>query len=335
MAGGDDNKQVVFVTGGNGFIGSRVVRALLESGRYRVRCLLRETSDTSRLEGLDYERVTGDVRDGESMRPGVQGAWAIVHLASPSAWADIKNPAMRAIVEEGTKNVLELGVEEGCERIVYCSTVIAINGTEDPVLIDEASRYELPRGDDDLIYAHAKHAAEELCVEAAERGVPVIMVNPGEVYGPGDTAMVTAGNLVEFAQSFPAFACKGGTAVAHVDDVAQGVVRAMEGGQIGARYILAGDNLTVAELARMTLDILGQHKKPVVTMPTGLLRRLNRAAIRFGLPVPWEPMVIPYATRYWFVDNRRAVEELGLTFRPARECLEPTLRWLQQEGHIR
>ena len=332
MAEGKQEK-VVFVTGGNGFIGSHVVRALLESGRYRVRCLVRETSDLSRLEGLNVERVTGDVRDVASMRPGARGAWAIVHLASPSAWSDIKNPQMRAIVEEGTAHVLRLGEEEGCERIVYCSTVIAINGTDTPEVIDEEAQYELPP-DEDLVYAHAKHAAEELCERAAARGVPVILVNPGEVYGPGDTSMVTAGNLVEFAQSFPTFASKGGTAVAHVDDVARGVVRALERGRVGARYILAGDNLTVEELARLTLDILGQKRKPVIIVPTGLLRKLNHAALRLGLPVPWEPMVVPYATRYWFVDNRRAVEELGVKFRPAREVLEPTLRWLQQEGHL-
>ena len=178
----------VFVTGGNGFIGSVVVRRLVERGDV-VRCLIRSHSQTERIDDVPFERVIGDVRDPTSLREGAAGCDAIVHLAGLSAWKDIHSPSMPEVVVGGTRNVLKAAREVDHPRVVCVSSSVAVNGTPAPVVHDESSPCTL-----DLtgyIYARAKRDAEAVCREAAANGLRVSIVNPGEVYGPQDTGMVT------------------------------------------------------------------------------------------------------------------------------------------------
>jgi dihydroflavonol-4-reductase len=320
----------VFVTGGNGFIGSVVVGKLVGAG-WTVRCLLRPTSDTSRIAAWRWERVDGDLRDPDSLRRGMAGCMGVVHLASLSSWNDIQSPLMKEVVVGGTRNLLAAAEEAGRPRVVFVSSAVAVNGSSKPCVFDESAAYTL--NDPTLTYSLCKRAAEDLCREAAGRALPVITVNPAEVYGPNDTALITAGNLIDFCKSSPVLVCSGGTGVVHVEDVAEGVVRALERGRPGQRYILSGENLTVRELAALTLDLLGVRKR-IFQVPNWFLRSLARWGLRLRLPLPFNPHVIPYATRYWFVSSARAREELGVEFRPARETLRPVLEWLKTSGRI-
>lgn len=320
----------VCVTGGNGFIGSRAVRQLVADG-HAVRCVLREKSDTQRLEGTAYERVRGDVRDAESMRSAVAGCDAIVHLASPSSWNDINSPLLEAVVEEGTSNVLA-AARAAQAKVVFCSSITAIAASSQPVVFDETAEFNLT--DRRLRYAHCKHAAELLCRKAAQEGQSVVIVNPGEVYGPDDTGFITAGNLVDIAKGSPVLVTRGGATVVYVDDVAAGIARALERGRSGERYILTGENLSIPELAKLTLRLLGLER-PVWALPTPLIDAIARAGTALHIPLPFNASVIPYATRYWYMSNRKAVEELGVSFRGAEEALAPTLEWLKQAGHVK
>jgi dihydroflavonol-4-reductase len=319
-----------FVTGGNGFIGSAVVRRLVERG-HAVRCLVRPTSDTRRIDDLPVERVIGDVRDAASLAAGLAGCDAVIHLAGLSSWNDLHSPRMDEIVVGGTRNVLDAARAAGGPRTVVVSTSVAVNGTTEPAIHDETSVLDLPL--DGYVYSHAKARAEAVCREAAADGLPVVIVNPGEVFGPNDTALITACNLIDFATSWPVLVCHGGTALVHVEDVAEGIIAALERGRPGERYILAGENVTIRELAELTLDLLGR-RKPVILVANGLLRWLAAIGTALRLPLPFNPAVLPYATRYWFVDNTRARTELGVSFRSARETLAPTLAWLAEIGLV-
>jgi len=323
----------IFITGGHGFIGSVVVRKLLARDQDVV-CLVRESSDTQRVDGLDVEKVIGDMRDRDSLAAGIAECDAVIHLASPSSWKDINSPAMDAIVVDGTRTLLEVAAEKGVERVVYCSSILAINASKKaPEIFDEDAPFEVDTRR--LNYSRCKAAAEEICREFAADDDPleVVIVNPSEVYGPNDITMVTAGNLVDFATSRPVLVCKGGTAVAHVDDVADGIIAALDRGRNGERYILGGENLTVKELAQQTLDILELDRR-IVTIPTGLLKAITKTATTLRIPLPYEPETIPYATLYWFMDNSKARKELGVEFRSAQDALRPTLEWLRDAGHI-
>ncbi len=321
----------IFVTGGNGFIGSGVVRDAIAAG-HDVVCLLRATSSTDRIDGLAVTRVSGDVRDRAALERAMSDCDATIHLAAPSSWDGDSSPEVDAIIEGGTRNVLDAASTLPGHRVLLVSSLAAVNCSDTPIVFDERTAFEIR--DLSLRYAHAKHRAELAARNAFERGVPVVVVNPGEVYGPNDTAFVTAGNLVDFATSWPVLVCDGGTGVVHVDDVAHGILAALERGRPGERYILSGENVTIRGLAELCLELIGR-RTPIVGLPNPVVRLAARAAVRLRLPAPFNPHVVPYATRYWFADSSKAVRELGIGFRGARETIASTLGWLRDAGLMR
>jgi dihydroflavonol-4-reductase len=322
----------VFVTGGNGFIGSAVVRALARAG-HEIVCLLRPTSNTDRIDSVRYESTMGDVRDLTSLREGVEGCDAIIHLASLSSWDVIDSPEMRDVVLGGTLNVLE-AAQEARARMVFVSSITAIDGTKDARILDETAVFTLGEANG-LTYAKLKHQAERLCLDKARDGVPVVIVNPGETYGPGDTELITAGNLVDFVTSNcnPVLIPAGGTSISYVDDVALGIVRALEAGRAGERYILGGENVDYTTLAQLTLEFAGK-KSRIVIIPNRLFLGVTKVATSLRIPLPYQPKAIPYGTRYFYADSRKAAQELGVKFRSARDTIGPTVAWLRESGRI-
>jgi dihydroflavonol-4-reductase len=322
----------VFVTGGNGFIGSRVVHALCAGG-HTVRCLLRETSDTSRIEGLTYEKHLGDLRDGDSLARGLEGCDGVIHLASISSWSAIRSPLMRQIVVDGTANLLAACKTNGKPRMVFVSSVTAIGATQGPDIQTEDATFDLP--EEPFIYAHAKRDAEALCQSAfAEDGLPVITINPCEVWGPNDHDFITAEYARDTLKDWPALTVTGGTALAHVDDIAAGIVSALNKGRPGERYILGGDNVSAPELTRMILEAGGKPGKWVVQLPNNLTLKLIRGMAKLGLPVPVNPDLLAHAVLYWYVDCKKAEDELGYSWRPAKETISDLVGWLESAGHV-
>ena len=215
----------ILVTGGGGFIGSVVVRKLVEARR-TVRCLLRSTSDTSRIDGLAIECVHGDVRDQAAVREAFSGCESAVHLAGIVSWDRGGHPEIEDVVVGGTKHVLDVAASSGCAKVVYVSSILAIGRSAAPETFDEAGGAETSVRT--LRLARVKCDAERLCRQASEAGLPVVIVNPGEVYGPNDFALVTAGNLIDFGTASPVLVCDGGTGVVHVDDAADGIIAALD-----------------------------------------------------------------------------------------------------------
>jgi len=319
----------VFVTGGNGLIGSNVVR-LLRSTNHEVRCLLRPGARTARIDDQRVERIEGDVLDLASVERGMAGCDGAIHLACLSAWDQIDSPAVESVAVEGTRNVLRAAGDR--VRVVHISSIAAVGATRAPGLLNESAPFNLA-DEPGLRYAQAKHRSEQLCREAASRGADVVIVNPAETFGPGDTGLVTARTLIELLKRPLTLVCDGGTSLAYVEDVAAGIVAALTRGKTGERYILGGENVSHRKLALLCLEIAGL-RRPVLTVPRFLLHASVRLAQRLGIRLPFPPAVVPYITRYWFVDNDKAVQELQVTFRSARETLQPTIAWLRAEGHI-
>ena len=321
----------IFLTGGHGFIGSYVVAKLAARGD-ELRCLVRESSDTRRIDAHSFERVVGDVRDIDALEAGMAGCDAVIHLASVSSWEDMESSALEDIVVGGTKNVGVAAKRAGVKRLVYVSSSMAVNASPTPQVFDETSAFEL--NDAKYRYPRAKHEAEKVLDAEMADGFQVVTVCPCEVYGPNDDTMVTASNLRDMLNDWPALACTGGTAIVHVEDVAAGIVAALDKGKPGERYILGGENLSVEELVRLTLDIAGL-KTPVVKLPNGLAKAVIGGMAKVGLPTPVVPEVLTYATLFWFMDSGKAKRDLGFNPRSPREVLVPTIRWLYEAGHVK
>jgi dihydroflavonol-4-reductase len=256
---------------------------------------------------------------------------AAIHLAAPGGWTRDDPGLLRAVIEGGTANLLSVAEQRRGLRVVVVSSTAAVDASDEPRVFDETARFTV--SDPGLVYAHAKHRAELRAHDAVGRGADVVIVNPAEVYGPQDTALGTADSLIDFATARPVLVCRGGTGIVHVDDVATGIVRALERGRTGERYILSGENLTIRQLAELVLALLGRNAS-IVDVPNGVARALARLVGLLHLPAPFNPAVVPYATRYWFVDNAKARRELGLSFRNARETVQSTLEWLHERGLV-
>jgi dihydroflavonol-4-reductase len=315
----------VFVTGGNGFIGSRVVRRLLADG-HEVRCLLRPSSRTHRIEDLPFEQVVGDLGDAEALERGVAGCDGCIHLAGVSSWAEIASPEVEEVIVGGTRRLLGVVRDAPGLRFVYVSSAAAVNGSDGPSVFDEETAFGLDGSG--LRYALAKHEAEELVLAAERDGLHAVIVNPGETYGPDDDEWVTAGPIRDVLRSWPALAVRGGASVVHVDDVAAGIVAALERGRPGERYILGGDNLAVEEIVRTALAAAGT-RKPVIVVPAAVLRAVVRLCGLLRLRPPVPPDLVGYACRYWFVDSSKAERELGYRARPAPETLASVVGWIR------
>ena len=314
----------VFVTGGTGFIGSRVVARLAARGD-EVRCLVRPTSPVERIEHLGVETIVGDLFDPESLERGMAGADACIHLASVSSWDEIASDAVERVIEEGSRAVLRAAAAEDGVRLVHVSSAAAVNASKEPIVWDERAPFELEGTG--LRYAISKHRVENMVREAVAEGLDAVMVNPGEVYGPDDDEWITAGTVRDWLKSWPALALKGGASVVHVDDVADGVIAALDRGERGERYILGGENLTVADMARRCLRTAGL-RKPVVVVPEWALHLAVRVAAKLRLPAPMPADLVGYACRYWFVDATKAREQLGFRPRPADETIRDVVGWI-------
>ena len=213
---------------------------------------------------------------------------------------------------------------------MFVSTCAAINGTRGPELMNEETPFTLdPKT---YIYAGAKHEAEGICAEFAAEGLPVITVNPCEVYGPEDEDLITASYLVDALKDWPVMSLHGGTAVAHVEDIAAGIIAALERGRGGERYILGGENLHVRDVMERTLKAGGQDGKFILQLPNGLIKGVIKTLAALRLPTPVIPDLVDYGTLFWFVDCSKAKTELGYTYRPADETIQDVVDWLIAEG---
>lgn len=316
----------ILVTGATGFIGSRVVRMLVERG-HAVRALIRSNRRAGRLAGLPMETVWGDLFEPPSLVRAARGCEACIHLAGVSGWEQIAGDHVRESIFDGTLHLLDALQAAGTGRFVYVSSTAAVDGTLAPALLDENSRFNLV--DSGLTYAVAKHDTEREILRRANGFAPII-VNPAETYGAKDDDWITAGSIRDILRGWPAFAVRGGSSIVHVEDVAAGVVAALERGRARERYILGGENLTIRQIVRLTLE-LAALRRPIVSVPHALLRLTADVCSALNVRPPLEPALIDYLRRFWFVDSAKARDELGYTPRQAHETLAPTVDWVLEQ----
>ena len=319
-----------FVTGGTGFIGANVVRALLARG-FKVRALVRPNSDRSNLEGLAIELVHGDVRDFPSVKRSIEGCQLVFHVAAMYSFWVRPRRLLYEVNVDGTRNVLQAALELGVERVVYTSSGAALGLREDGQPADE----DTPVNPKVIIgdYKRSKYLAQEVALAYAKKGLPVVIVNPTFPVGPYDIKPTPTGQvIVDFLnRRMPAYLDTGMNVVA-ASDVAEGHLLAAEKGRVGEKYILGGENLTMRELLETLSGITGLPA-PRVRLPYHpilALSYLNAAWCRLAGGTPrMTPDTVRMSRHYMFFSPRKAVEELGLPQTPAEEALRRAVDWFR------
>ena len=322
------------VTGGTGFVGANLVRALLAGGR-TVRVLARKGSDRRALEGCAVEIVEGDLLDAESLRAAVKGARRVYHVAADyRLWARDPRELHRANVD-GTRHVLTAAAEAGAERIVYTSTVGALGIPTDGTPGDEAS----PVGLEDMVgpYKASKFLAERVADELAARGAPIVIVNPSAPIGSWDVKPTPTGQMVvDFLKGKMVASVDTGLNVVHVLDVARGHILAAERGRVGQKYVLGHRNMALSEIFRALAEITGL-RAPRFQVPYAvawLAAACMEGAARVTGGTPQVPLTaVRMARKRMYFSTEKAVRELGLPQTPVEDALRDAVTWFVERGY--
>lgn len=325
----------ILITGGAGFVGHQLVNKLLSRDE-KVRVLVRPTTDTRLLDGLDVELVNGDLRDPESLQAAVRGCREVFHCAADyRLWS--KNPDELYLSNvEGTRALLRACLGAQVEAVVYTSSVATrgipgdgVPGTEDtPVRLEDMIGH----------YKRSKYLAEEVALTYSRRGLKVFLVNPSTPIGPGDFKPTATGRIItDFLNGkMPAFVDTGLNLVA-VEDVAEGHLLARDRGQPGRLYILGHQNLTLKQILTLLADITGlPAPKFKLPMPLATAIAAVDTAVTGGLfgRTPRVPLEgVRMARKKMFFDSARARKELGFAPGPVREALERAVDWYVANGY--
>lgn len=335
-----NNAQKIFVTGATGFIGTRLVNSLVEQGHH-VHALTRAKSNR---EGLFHERIKlmiGDIMDRASLRQAMDGCQRVYHLAAYAKnWAKDKSIFFQQNVD-GMVNVFEAAKEIGVERIVYTSTIVVFGPTAPGVVGDES----MPRITKHYYteYEESKVAAENVALDYAKKGYPIVIVNPTRVYGSGK---LTEGNSVTLMidmylrGKLPILLNKGrdiGNYVL-VDDLVQGHILVMEKGTVGERYILGGENASLMKIFQLVDEMSGK-KHFQINLPPKLAMLYSHIEKKKAEIFGWYPQITPgWVETFlhdWAYTSKKAEQELGYVVTPLRTGLRRTYNWLlnQQKGY--
>jgi dihydroflavonol-4-reductase len=311
----------VLVTGATGFIGSHLVRALLERGD-DVRMTVR---GPDALPGLDVERVTADVTDRRAMRRAARGVERAFHAAGSTNLRLGADELLRINVG-GTRCALEACLAEGVQRVVHVSSVAAIGPARRNGALDERHVRPAPLG---LPYPDSKHAAEVEALRVAARGLDVVVASPAHVLGWGDERRSSTDVVRRFLlRRIPAYV-DGAINVVDVEDVAAGLLLCDSRGVAGERYILGNRNYTWDRLFS-DLERFSGVERPALRLPLPVALALAEAAVRAPGPTPLTPSEVRTAANWWTYRSAKARRELGWSTRPHEDTVEATVRFYEE-----
>jgi len=321
------------VTGATGFVGAAVARALLAAG-WQVRVLARAGSERANIAALPVDVAAGDLTDPESLVRALQDCRALFHVAADYRLGARDWGALYRTNVDGTRNILGAARAAGVERIVYTSSVATIGIPTDGSPGNEATPVALAQ----MIghYKRSKYLGEQVALEAARAGSPIVIVNPSTPIGPADIKPTPTGRIVLDAAAgrMPAYVDTG-LNVVHVDDVATGHLLAFDRGRIGERYILGGEDLTLQQIL-VAIAALVRRPPPRIRLPYAAVLPMAYVAEAYAAlsgrsgRLTLEGLRMSRKRMYFASDKAR--HELGYRWRPPVAAFEDAIAWFDSRG---
>lgn len=324
---------MILVTGATGHIGNVLVRELLIRGE-NLRVLTLPGEDCTPLSGLDVEQVEGDVLDLDSLCRAFQGVRDVYHLAGVISIMPGRNEVVKRVNVMGTRNVIHAAREQGIRRLVYTSSIHALERAPHGITIDEAIPFD-PRNAISA-YDQSKAQASLDVLEAVRQGLDAVVVCPTGVIGPYDYRRSEVGQVIlDAMEDKPQLCMDGAYDFVDVRDVAQGLILSCEKGRCGESYILSGERLDVIWLIHTVQRVAGV-RSALLKIPMWLAHfcayfapqyyRLSRAKPRFT------PYMLETVTSNCVISSAKARQELGYAPRDLRETIADTVNWFMENG---
>ncbi len=331
-------KNRIYLTGATGFLGSHLLKLLIEKGD-KITCLVRSPEKLKHINTPNVTIIKGDITDRDSIKKSIPGHNLVFHLA---AWLAVgvkhsEYDMMRRVNVEGTQNILEEANAVGVKKIINCSSV-AVLGPSGPVgsTIDESKRITLQDNKFYSYYESTKREAYLSSCELIKERFPIMNILPGFIFGPGDNNIVTQ-QIVSIINrtliGIPIAQCA--FSYVHVKDVAEGFLLASEKGRIGEDYILSGEIMPTHDflcLAAKEANV----KMPKLRLPLILIRLLTW--IYENIPggkvisrdIPLSKEMNNFIKENWAYSSKKSVEELEWKYRSVKEGLVDTVKWIKE-----
>lgn len=325
----------VLVTGASGFLGSWIVRRLIQDG-LDVHILARPSSDLSEIDGLKFSLHHGDVTDPQTIVSAVKDADSVFHLAGLIAYTRSERTAMERVNVQGTKNVIDACRMAKVNKLVHLSSVVAIGASFDGRnILNEESEYNLSHLN--LGYFETKRKAELEVIGVAKKGdFEAVILNPGTIYGAGDAKKGSRKTQIKVAQGKFPFFPSGGVNVVNVHDVVDAIMAAWQKGGNAERYILGGENLTIKKVFDIIADVAGVTP-PKLFLPNTVIHALGKVGDlmeKLGQKGPINSENAWISTLFHWFDSSKAQRELGLKVTPAKDSIRESVEWMKKNGYL-
>ena len=324
------------VTGSTGFLGSAILRELLDDGR-EVKLLVRKDADTANIDGLDVEIAYGDLRDSESLQSALNGCNILYHAAAYYSLWDRDQQLIYDINLEGTRKILEASEKKGLEKIIYTSTVGCIGLNEDTTPANENTFFNKSTLANH--YKKSKFQAEQVALQFARNGLPIVIVNPSTPVGPRDIKPTPTGKIIlDFLnRKMPAYLDTGLNLI-DVKDCARGHILAEQKGVPGERYILGNQNMSLFDILT-TLEKITGLKAPRIKMPFWVALSAGWVCEMVSNHLTGKPPAVPLAgvkmAKYFmYFDSSKAVQELGLEQNSVEKALRQSVNWFKENNYV-
>ena len=324
------------VTGSTGFLGSAILRELLDDGR-EVKLLVRKDADTANIDGLDVEIAYGDLRDSESLQSALNGCNILYHAAAYYSLWDRDQQLIYDINLEGTRKILEASQKKNLEKIIYTSTVGCIGLNEDTTPANENTFFNKSTLANH--YKKSKFQAEQVALQFARNGLPIVIVNPSTPVGPRDIKPTPTGKIIlDFLnRKMPAYLDTGLNLI-DVKDCARGHILAEKKGVPGERYILGNQNMSLFDILTSLEKITGL-KAPRIKMPFWVALSAGWVCEMVSNHLTGKPPAVPLAgvkmAKYFmYFDSSKAVQELGLEQNSVEKALRQSVNWFKENNYV-